>query len=112
VTVKLKKKICSKCEVVKAASKFYKTWRIRSGLSSACKECQNAQKKKWRAANWDKEYEAHKRYRKKYPEQRLAESKRYREKYREIINEKARLKARVKARAKRAEAKKSRATNK
>lgn len=43
----LKNKKCTKCKKTKKASDFYKTDKIKSGLTSACKVCSRKINKEW-----------------------------------------------------------------
>lgn len=59
-------KRCTKCQEVLCIRKFTKDKRLRSGLKSECRVCQNAQSKRWREENREYDSERHKKYYEKY----------------------------------------------
>lgn len=67
-------KECAVCRKTKSAAEFYKDKRMKSGLSSECKQCRKDRSKQWHAENYEARPRA-KKYRK--PNGHLMESEGY-----------------------------------
>lgn len=80
----MKSKKCSKCNQVKAFSKFYKNLRSKDGLKSQCRKCHNEYSKNWRIRNKEKMAKYKVEYRKKSAEK----IRNYRKKYKKFNKEK------------------------
>lgn len=63
-------KECTKCNVVKATSEFFRQARNRDGLFGACKVCVTATNQKWHDDNLDRYQETARRYAAAHREQR------------------------------------------
>lgn len=61
-------KVCNKCGVEKDISEFNKNKRSKDGLFSWCRECANAQSRKWYHENWVHSLEATKLYQANNPD--------------------------------------------
>lgn len=71
----MNEKKCAVCSKTKPASEFYKDNRMKSGLTSECKQCRRDRNKQWHEGNYKPNPRA-KRYRK--PDGHLTESDGYR----------------------------------
>jgi len=61
-------KSCSRCKKLKSEVDFHKCKGRKDGLSPACKQCENARKKKWALENPEAVKEKHRRYHAKHKE--------------------------------------------
>lgn len=98
--IKMKKKVCTKCNKEKSLTEYHKKRDTKDGLMSACKECNcakskkyreenpekiKAQRKKYYQENPEKEKARNKKWRKENPEKARAKSKKYREENKEKV---------------------------
>jgi hypothetical protein len=63
-------KRCTKCGETKPAAEFHCNPRMRSGLSSWCRDCHLARVREWRAANPEYERRRNEKRRAAYPAKR------------------------------------------
>lgn len=80
-------KKCTKCGIIKEESEFAKKASVKSGIASACKECNNKHGKNWYLKNKDKKNKQNKEYQKKNHNYLKKKSKEYREANKEKIKE-------------------------
>lgn len=96
-------KICARCSIEKEITCFNKNVHSKDGLSSWCRDCQQAYYKAWHERNHEKHnshsrefYRAHKEkykaYRQSNRDKRITYSRSYREIHREYLNASRRLK--------------------
>jgi len=77
--IKMEKKVCTGCNKEKSLTEYHKRRNAKDGFKSACKECRNAQSKKYYQENKEKVKATHKKWQKENPEKVKAYSKKYRE---------------------------------
>ncbi len=82
-------KTCSKCEIEKESSEFYKYKRNKDSLHSYCKSCIADNTRVWQSKNKDKVAASYKKWRTNNPHKSNMRDKRYRE--RNPLKRKARL---------------------
>lgn len=80
-------KVCSKCKEEKELTEFGKDLTRKDGYSYLCKLCLIKKSDTYRKNNKEKVDLAYQEYRKKYPERRIASTKKYRESHKEKITE-------------------------
>jgi hypothetical protein len=73
----MEKKICSKCKKKKHICEFGTHKKNKDGKRYACKECENAESKKWKENNKDKVLELNKIYSKNNKKKFLESQKKY-----------------------------------
>lgn len=83
-------KICSKCEIEKPKSEFYRQVRSKDGLASWCKPCRRASEKLRYSVNVAMVHAKQRAYREAHREELIAKKREYHRENRVTINEKRR----------------------
>ena len=73
----MEKKVCTGCNKEKSLTEYHKRRNAKDGFKSACKECRNAQSKKYYQENKEKVKATHKKWQKENPEKVKAYSKKW-----------------------------------
>lgn len=84
-------KRCPACQLVKPASEYYRSSKVKSGLSSYCKKCSRSQAHKWWKANSSFKLEINRKWARNHPEKKRAANTAYRSRNREYFKQWARV---------------------